>query len=211
MLEERKDGNNTNTSIATQEPLWIPTGFKHLTGDMDTGYVVIDSLGNEFTYLPEYDEWISRYAISEGENGMPMSLPNKPAWTNISYNEVKEVIGNFSKSNSYKVGLINNWNDEISKFIETKIDSELIIKASGRDVYCSIESNVQLMAYNIADLAKDGYYCMTNEKKGESIVAGGGTYWSFWDRRPLSSYYDLKPDQRRSIVEFRIVLRKKES
>ena len=217
MLEERKDGNNTNTSIATQEPLWIPTDFKHLTGDMDTGYVVIDPLGNEFTYLNGI--WVSRYEISKGENGIPVSLPNKPTWTGEHYYDVKfRILEKFRKSDNcnYTVDLINDWTTEIVEPIATKIDRKLVYEDSssigayinnGEEI--NTGSNPKFMVYNISDLAGN-HWCLTN-KKNLKVEVGGGSYLTEGNICTLAWRGVAGGFERANDVGFRIVLRKKES
>lgn len=220
MLEARNDNNNGNTSIATQEPLWIPTSFQYLTGNLNTGYVVVDSLGNEFTYLPESDEWISRYEISEGENGMPMSLPYMPAWVRISYEKVKnEILGKFGKGGNcnYTVDLIDKWENEIVKFIATKIDRKLVYEDSGpigayydTDKEINTGSEPQYMIYNISDLAGN-HWCITNEEDRGYIAISGGSWVDYGDKTPLAACAITLPFATCRTVGFRIVLRKKES
>lgn len=50
--------------LIEEKPEWIPTGFSHVQGNLNTGYVVRDGDGNEFVYLPEKNCYVSRFEIS---------------------------------------------------------------------------------------------------------------------------------------------------
>lgn len=69
-----------------EKPNWIPTGFSHVEGNLNTGYVVRDDNGNEFVYLPEYDIYVSRYEISKTSSGRYVSIPNANSHLISRYN-----------------------------------------------------------------------------------------------------------------------------
>lgn len=62
--------------ILFDSPKRIPKGFRYLTGNLRTGYVITDDDGNEFVYLPESNVYISRYPISQTSTGKLVSVSN---------------------------------------------------------------------------------------------------------------------------------------
>ncbi|HBC83922.1 MAG TPA: hypothetical protein DCZ30_00230, partial [Clostridiales bacterium] len=178
MLATTVESNQTN------KPSWIPEGFEYYTGDLDTGYVVRDKKGNEFTYMPATDEYISRYEISKGDDGVtPMSVPGRPAWTKITQDEAIKAAKSFAPNcNSDLIEDYEYWR-KMCEFISNKIGKSLVYDDStpigayynnGGEV--DTGENPAFMVYNIDCLAGN-HWCITNEETGESfIVVCGGSY-----------------------------------
>ena len=203
--------------IQSKKPLWTPEGFEYYTGDLDTGYVVKDKKGNEFTYMPATDEYISRYEISKGDDGItPMSVPGKPAWTNITHSEAQKVAQSFAPNcNSDLIKDYNDWK-KICDFIASKIGKSLVYDNStaigayynnGGEV--NTGENPTFMIYNIDCLAGN-HWCYTNEvNEYLNIVICVGSYGNDGGYEPMVSRFDVHPNIRNDLVGFRIVLKKK--
>lgn len=201
-------------ALFVSRPDWIPAGFKYHTGDLETGYVVKDKKGNEFTYCPAIDQYISRYEISKGDDGDPMSVPGKNAWVDIDYAEAKG-LAKFFVANG-KSGLISDsdWS-KMCEFLATKIDRILIFKDStsigayrnnGREVRTGENSN--FMIYNIDCLAGN-HWCITDDfNEYGSLLIRGGSYAENGDCVPMVDTDDICAMDRYYNVGFRIVLKK---
>ena len=160
--------------LCNERPAWIPSGYKYLTGDMYTGYVIVDDCGNEFTYVPYMDIYVSRYEISLNKNHTIASLPEKDAWVNVKYKEAYKAAKNFDPKN--KSDLL----DSVKQIVEA------ISKKTGKEypgtVYCG---NVELktgsmpenMLYNI-DCLVGNHYCILKFDKDVSSYthAYGASY-----------------------------------
>lgn len=215
---ECTDSMLTTTVEASQskEPLWIPEGFEYYTGDLDVGYVVKDKKGNEFTYMPATDEYISRYEISKGNDGFtPMSVPGKHAWTNITQAEAKKLATSFAPDcNSDLIKDYDEWG-KMCEFISTKISKSLVYNDSTPiGAYCNnggkvnTGDNPKFMIYNIDCLAGN-HWCITNEKNEYlNIVVCGGSYNNYGSNKPMMSYCGINPSDGYDNVGFRIVLKK---
>lgn len=206
----------TEEQSQSKKPLWIPKGFEYYTGDLDRGYVVKDKKGNEFTYMPATDEYISRYEISKGDDGVtPMSVPGKPAWTKITPDDAKKVAKSFAPNcNSDLIKDYNDWG-KMCEFLSTKIGKSLVYDDSTPiGAYCNnggevnTGKNPAFMVYNIDCLAGN-HWCITNEKTEESyIVICGGSFSNYGNNRPMMSRNIINPDFGCNLVGFRIVLKK---
>ena len=153
------------SAIRMEQPSWIPIGYQHIEGDMLTGYVISDVYGNEFTYIPYLEEYISRYEISKDVFGKPASIAGQKVWTNISYKQAMKVARNFDPLAH------SDLLEDISKI------GEAIKQKSGihypEDVYKgrlylrtgAIPEN---MIYNI-DCLTGNYRCITHQYKTNSI------------------------------------------
>ena len=121
-------------SIAYSGPKWIPKNCKHLTGDINSGYVVVDPYGNEFVYIPSLNKYLSRDYISLGKDDKFMSIPNTKPMILGSQK------GSFSKSRS------NLPKDYISVWEE-----DYVLHRDPHIVYCNKFNNDtnHNMAYNI--------------------------------------------------------------
>ena len=59
----------TNITIENKDP-YIPSGFTHTEGTVDTGYVIKDtSIGNEFVWIPVKGGTYTAYVVAEDRNG----------------------------------------------------------------------------------------------------------------------------------------------
>lgn len=202
--------------IQTNKPSWIPEGFEYYTGDLDTGYVVKDKKGNEFTYMPATDEYISRYEISKGYDGVtPMSVPGQPAWTRITPDEAKKVARSFDPNcNSDLIKDYNDW-EKMCEFLSTKIGKSLVYDDStpigayynnGGEV--NTGENPAFMVYNIDCLAGN-HWCITNEiTEYSTIVICGGSYNFDGDDKTMASHAYINHNFRYRDVGFRIVLKR---
>lgn len=142
--------------IANEMLTWMPKGYKYLTGNMYTGIVIVDEYGNEFTYVPYVDIYVSRYEISLDKDGYVSSIPDRKAWVNMKYKEALAAAEDFDPKN--KSGLLKS----------VKKIREAIIRKTGNDypevVYAG---NVELrtgamkenMIYNI-DCLVGNHYCI---------------------------------------------------
>ena len=119
----------TTKNATISKPDWIPAGFEYFTGDLETGYVVKDKKGNEFTYCPATNEYISRYEISKGDDGTPMSIPGKDAWVNITQEEAKRLAKSFSVDGTSNLIGNSEW-DKLCEFLSTIIDRALVFDNS---------------------------------------------------------------------------------
>ena len=203
-------------SIQTNKPLWIPEGFEYYTGDLNIGYVVRDKKGNEFTYMPATDEYISRYEISKGYDGVtPMSVPGKPAWTCITQREAKKVARSFAPNcNSDLIKDYNDW-QKMCGFLSTKIGKALVYNDStqigaynnnGGEV--NTGENPAFMLYNIDNFA-GGTWCITNEITEDlDTFICGGSFCTNGDVDTMASRDYVGYNARNVDVGFRIVLRR---
>lgn len=204
----------TTKNATISKPDWIPAGFEYFTGDLETGYVVKDKKGNEFTYCPATDEYISRYEISMGDDGAPMSIPGKDAWVSITQEEAKKLAKSFSADGTSNLIGNSEW-DKLCEFLSTKIDRALVFYDStsigayynnGGEVRTGENSN--FMIYNIDCLAGN-HWCITNDINPNGyVVLRGGSYCNGGDHRPMASSSDIYPGRGNNGVGFRIVLKK---
>lgn len=59
----------TNITLENKDP-YIPSGFTHTEGTIDTGYVIQDiTLGNEFVWIPVKSKTFTAYATATNEEG----------------------------------------------------------------------------------------------------------------------------------------------
>lgn len=204
----------TTKNATISKPDWIPAGFEYFTGDLETGYVVKDKKGNEFTYCPATDEYISRYEISKGDDGAPMSVPGKDAWVNITRKQAKELAKSFAADGTSDLIENSEW-DKLCGFLATKIDRVLVFNDStsigayysnGGEVRTG--ENSSFMIYNIDCLAGN-HWCITNDfdKDGYVVICGGSCFVNGYVR-PMASTCSMSPDCRSNDVGFRIVLKK---
>lgn len=206
----------TTKNATISKPDWIPAGFEYFTGDLETGYVVKDKKGNEFTYCPATDEYISRYEISMGDDGAPMSIPGKDAWVSITQEEAKKLAKSFSADGTSNLIGNSEW-DKLCEFLSTnKIDRALVFDDStsigayynnGGEVRTGENSN--FMIYNIDCLAGN-HWCITNDIINQNgyVVLRGGSYNFNGYNLPLASSNFINPDCSFYNVGFRIVLKK---
>lgn len=183
-----------------KKPQWIPLGYHHVTGNMKTGYVVADSSGNEFTYIPYIDIYISRYEISRNSSGDPRSIPGMKAWVNLKYNEALEAAENFDPRN--KSSLLRSLK-AVQGAIEMATGISGIRRCLGYDGRIEIKtgSMSNCMYYNV-DCLTGNHYCMLKTEKilnkGKKI--GGSSYAYDPDE------YSVKPKAPSREIGFRICL-----
>lgn len=187
--------------ICKEKPAWMPSGYKYLTGDMYTGFVIVDDCGNEFTYVPYMDIYVSRYEISLNKNHTIASIPDKNAWVNVSYKEAYKAAKNFDPEN--KSDLL----DSVKQIIEA------ISKKTGKEYPRVVYSgNVELktgvmpenMLYNIDCLVGNHYCIIKTDSSGHYKHAFGASYKTF--RKIIGdscSFSSPSPE-----VGFRICLRR---
>ena len=196
------------------EPYWIPKGFKYFTGDIETGYVVKDEKGNEFTYCPSTDEYISRYEISKGPDGAPMSVPGKDAWVNITRDEAKALARCFTLDTTADLIEVSSW-DMLCEFLSLKIDGNLIRgDSTSIGAYDNSVGEVQtgekssFMIYNIDCLAGN-HWCITNDidNQGYAIICGG-SYKCLGHSAPMNCKSCMHVNSTDIDVGFRIVHKK---
>ena len=89
---------NKEYEYIAKKPTWMPEGFKYYMGDIDSGYVIKDNDGNEYTYNPDSENYVSRHIISKSPAGTPMSLIGQDDWTNISFNEARKIAKKFAEN-----------------------------------------------------------------------------------------------------------------
>ena len=206
----------TLESNQTNNPPWIPEGFEYYTGDLDTGFVVRDKKGNEFTYMPATGDYISRYEISKGDDGVtPMSVPGRPAWTDITQDEAIEVARSYAPNcNSDLIEDYEYWK-KMCEFISNKIGKSLVYDDStligayynnGGEV--NTGENPAFMVYNIDCLAGN-HSCMTKKKfqNGVMDVCGGSYSYNGYDW-PMASHNDANFNYSYNLVGFHIVLKR---
>ena len=207
----------TLESNQTNKPSWIPEGYEYYTGNLGTGFVVRDKKGNEFTYMPKTGDFISRYEISKGDDGVtPMSVPGRPAWADITQDEAIEVARSFAPNcNSDLIEDYEYWK-KMCEFISNKIGKSLVYDDStligaysnnGGEVYTG--ENPAFMVYNIDCLA--GNHCCMTKKKFQNdgvIDVCGGSYSDYSDNKPMASHCHVSLYYGHDTVGFRIVLKR---
>lgn len=224
--------NNKNEK-RLEERIWIPNGFKYWEGDLDTGFVVKDKDGNQFVYLPEIDQYISRYEISKGKYGAPKSISGRKPWVSLNYYDARKVAQFFSvrysewnsdyddefgfKYDEFTSDLIDNWN-KIAGFISRKTKKRFFpIKEIYKTGQVLTGEIPELMIYNI-DALVGANWCWTNEvwmeieNFCENIIAGGssGRYINGEIMKMPINTTDMVPSNESfSNVAFRVVLKRK--
>ncbi len=204
----------TTKNATISKPDWIPAGFEYFTGDLETGYVVKDKQGNQFTYCPETNEYISRYEISMGDDGAPMSIPGKYAWVSITQEEAKKLAKSFSADGTSNLIGNSEWN-KLCEFLSTKIYRALVFDDStsigayynnGGEVRTG--ENPNFMIYNIDCLAGN-HWCITNDINPKGyVVLRGGSYCIDGIAMPMASTCYIEPDSSHGDAGFRIVIKK---
>lgn len=73
----------TNIREVSAEHPYIPTGFSHIEGDVKSGYIIQDSYGNEFVWVPVYSGKLTRNTMLddnyEESNNTATALVNSVA------------------------------------------------------------------------------------------------------------------------------------
>lgn len=212
--DEFKTEKGVDKTAETMEnaPSWIPEGFQYAEGDLDTGYVIEDQYGNQFTYCPPIDKYLSRYEISKGEDNRPMSIPGQKAWVLIENETAGKIAREFYGP---EASLIPNadW-DELCKFIAKKIgESPVYVNSSKIGAYNGkpvlTGSNPDYSVYNLDSLTGN-HWCMTIEGspyRGYQYIRGG-CYEQKGDKWPMSGRYEEYLGAASLRLGFRIVIRK---
>lgn len=198
-LEER----SRIEKIAKEVPTWMPKGYKYLTGNMYTGIVIVDEYGNEFTYVPYLEIYVSRYEISLDKDGYASSMPDRKAWVNVKYKEAYNAAINFDPSNK----------SNLLKSIETI--REAVVRKTGNEYPKIVYSGrVELrtgaipenMIYNIDCLIGNHYCMLQSSDSRHGARAYGCSYKS--DRFELLYDMGITFDKPMSDLGFRICLRR---
>ena len=158
-LQKQKEEMKKRQEIAKETPTWIPNGYKQVEGDMMSGIVISDRHGNEFTYIPYMEVYISRYEISQDEYGCAKSVAGEKAWVNIDGKHARKVARQFDpNANSDLVNDIAAIKESIYRktgnvFPDIVYDGSAEIRTGG------IPEN---MIYNI-DCLTGNHYCILKE------------------------------------------------
>ena len=155
-----------------KNPNWIPVGYHHVTGNLKTGYVVADEYGNEFTYIPYMDIYISRYEISRDSRGNARSIPGMRAWVNVKYREALTAAETFDpENNSTLLGSLEQIIDAIKM-----AKGSLVAKYSGK-AEIKTGTRTENMDYNI-DCLIGNHFCMlkTKDRKNYGKKIDGASY-----------------------------------
>lgn len=212
------DNKNENR---LEERIWIPNGFKYWEGDLDTGFVVKDKDGNQFVYLPEMDQYISRYEISKGKHGVPKSVSGRKPWVSLNYYDARKVARFFSvrysewnsdyddefgfKYDEFTSDLIDDWDKIADELLRKTGKKSIPTEGTYKDGEVLTGKNPELMIYNIDALVGENW-CWTNKKSEifedfrENIIAGG-----LGENRKES----ISITKKYSNVGFRIILKRK--
>ena len=189
--------------IAKELPTWLPKGYKYLTGNMYTGIVIVDQYGNEFTYVPYLEIYVSRYEISLDKDGYASSIPDRKAWVNVKYKDALAAAENFDPTNK---------SDLLTSITEI---TEAITKKTGKD-YPRIVYNgsVELrtgampenMVYNI-DCLIGNHYCMLKGLNSNNDFEAYGTAYTK-DSTDIMYNAAISFKKKRPDIGFRICLRR---
>lgn len=202
--EKIKREQEKNSSIAREMPSWMPANFKYLMGNMYDGIVITDQYGNQFTYIPYLEIYVSRYEISLNDYGVPASVPGRRAWVNVDYKTALKAATEFSALNNSD--LLTNVNDIM----------EAIRRKTGKSVPDIVyEGNIELrtgamsenMIYNI-DCLSGNHFCMmkTSNNYRKSALVHGQSY-KIKDVAYYQNYIERREVPSRQ-VGFRICLKK---
>lgn len=191
--------------IAKEMPTWMPKGYKYLTGNMYEGLVVVDQYGNQFTYVPYLEIYVSRYEISLDSEGYVSSLPDKKAWVNMKYKDAYEAATKFDPAN--KSDLLTSvekiW-EAIERKTEKKSTFHVVYDGTVEIRTGAIPEN---MRYNIDCLVGNHYCILKSANPGNRASAYGLSYIKEkYDFRCFPSSVTL--DKPRKDVGFRICLRR---
>lgn len=171
LMRKKKEELEVAQRIASEPPTWIPNGYKHIGGNMLTGIVIADKYGNEFTYIPYMDIYVSRYEISEGEYGWGRSVAGEKAWVNIKYKRALKVAKEFDpNSNSDLLTSISRIKESV--FRKTGIEFPGVVY-NGK-VELRTGAMPENMIYNI-DCLVGNHYCILKSKNPRQHVRVGGT------------------------------------
>ena len=189
--------------IAKELPTWLPKGYKYLTGNMYTGIVIVDQCGNEFTYVPYLEIYVSRYEISLDKDGYASSIPDRKAWVNVKYKDALAAAENFDPTNK---------SDLLTSITEI---TEAITKKTGKDhpriVYNgSVELRTgampENMVYNI-DCLIGNHYCMLKGLNSNNDFEAYGTAYTK-DSTYIMYNAAISFKKKRPDIGFRICLRR---
>ena len=180
---------------ARELPTWMPVGYKYVTGNMYEGIVIEDDYGNQFTYIPYMEIYISRYEISLNEYGRPVSLPDRKPWVNMSYKEAEKAAREFDPV--YNSGLLTSMKN-VMESINKKTGIRYPFEVYHGHVELRTGAIPQNMIYNI-DCLSGNHYCILQmkQKRNKNFKVAGYSYRKIrdeiWDRGisyiPLPSKY----------------------
>ena len=185
---------------------WIPKGYHHVTGDTYTGYVVSDKIGNEFTYIPYLDIYVSRYEISKGSAGEARSVPKARVWTNVSFKEASKAARKFDPVNkSSLLSSIVDVENAVKEHLQhVKFGTKVVFTYSG---VTEIKTGAipENMVYNL-DCLYGNHYCIVDNGTREGTAEGS----SYKDSKGYDDTYIMSDSHAVPSKEtgFRICLRR---
>lgn len=158
-----------------QKASWIPKGYRHVTGNTYTGYVVADKKGNEFTYIPYLDIYVSRYEISKGSTGEARSVPGARVWTNVTFKEASKAAKKFDPVNkSSLLSSIRDVENAVKEYLQkVKFGTKVIFTCDG-NVEFKTGERPENMVYNL-DCLYGNHYCIIDGDNGD-VTAEGLSY-----------------------------------
>lgn len=190
-------------AIAQERLPWIPAGYRYYTGNMYEGIVIADKYGNQFTYVPYLDIYVSRYEISRDEDGYAASVPDRIPWVNVSYKDAYNAAIKFDPSAN---------SDLLTSTIVNAI-GESIFNKTGKRPSLSFYTGTapirtgaipQNMVYNI-DCFIGNHYCMLKTKSArKSVKVFGSSYYSNLHYDEFNDYKTVPSKE----VGFRICLKR---
>lgn len=189
--------------IAQESPTWMPIGYKYLTGNMYTGIVVVDEYGNEFTYVPYLEIYVSRYEISIDKDGYAASVPGRKAWVKMKYKDAYNAAIKFDPEN--KSDLLKSIED-IRHAISSKTGNSYPGVVYKGQIELRTGAMPENMIYNI-DCLVGNHYCMLKSANPRQYVKAYGTSYKCF--KLCKSYGEnITVDGHQSDVGFRICLKR---
>ena len=194
----------------------IPVNFSFKEGKIDTGYVIENTVIGQYVRIPsgyipdgKYVRgfWISRYEISKGKDGLPLSIANAVPWTRIPWYDAEKVA---QSVNGYLPGG-DEYNRICMWLVETGAASfkdVFVAKSSKANhsnpfVMAKTGSNPEWMV-NHLDNFFGNCFIWTSEKSELNsfhyIIRGGNEY-------PPACRFWAKPNTKSEDIGMRIVIR----
>lgn len=184
-------------------------------------------------YLPEMDQYISRYEISKGKYGAPKSISGRKPWVSLNYYDARKVAQFFSvrysewnsdyddefgfKYDEFTSDLIDDWGKIADELLRKTGKKSIPIEVTYKNGEVLTGENPELMLYNIDALVGKNY-CWTNESVleienfRENIIAGGENIVCINGKKmeiPISRTDMVPSNESFSNVAFRVVLKRK--
>lgn len=163
-------------------PDWMPLGYSHKTGTLETGYVIADDKGNEYVYIPSGDYYVSRYIISKGKDNYPMSISGKEPWCNLTLNEAAEIVcqkvqhidDSFDIKSCFKkdslgvaARILSNYRS-LTNFLNVKVRNNPTIKRRNYIYNIYFNKSITCFTYDLTNFAdyEDVLYAKTMAEAG---------------------------------------------